>query len=307
VNLNNVDLNKLRSFFVVVAEGGVSPAARVLGVTRSAVSQSIAALEAAIGVRLFHRVGKRLVATQQAERLHGRFAEYQAMLAQTLAEVRNEDREVRGLVRIGVFLGFPRPTLARFIAGFLTRHPGARLQVRYGSQGELRDRLLRGRIDLALSFRPSLEPGGKIRSVRLFAQELVLVSGRRHFRRDFRLEHLRTTPVIDYYPSEALIDEWVRHHFRKRSVEREVRAWAATTDLVLELVLAQAGIGVLPRALVTTHVARRRLFVITTGKRELVDAIWLNELAGSVSNHTLDVFRTSLLEELAVADRPRDG
>src|SRR5215831_20622619 len=124
VNLNNIDLNKLRAFFVVVAEGGVSPAARALGVTRSAVSQSIAGLEASIGVRLFHRVGKRLVATQEAEKLHARFAEYQAMLGQTLAEVRNEDREVRGLVRVGVFLGFPRPTLARFIAGFLARHPG---------------------------------------------------------------------------------------------------------------------------------------------------------------------------------------
>jgi len=300
VNLNNVDLNKLRAFFAVVEHGGVSQAARQLSVTRSAVSQAVSALEGSIGPRLFHRVGRRLVPTQAGELLHRRFAAYQAMLAETLEEVSSEEREARGLVRIGLFLGFPRPTLARFLVAFAERHPRARVQVWYGSQDDLRERLLRGRLELALTFRPSGKLRGKIRSLRLFEQELVLVSGRRHLRRDFDLDELTRTPVIDYYPSDPLIAEWIRHHYRRAVAPRlEIRAWAATTDLVLELILAQLGIGVVPRSLAAPHLARGRLHVVATGKRELVDAIWLNELADSSRNHTLEVFRAALLAEFA--------
>jgi len=296
--LNSVDLNKLRAFLLVSELGGVTAAARALGVTRSAVSQALSALERQIGVKLFHRVGRKLVATREGESVHGQLAGYQAALERALEEVRDDRRAVRGLVRVGLFLGFPRPALAAFVARFAEHHPEAAVQLWYGSHDELRDRLLRGRIDFALTVRPSAESGRKVRSMRLFAQELVLVAGRRWYRRDFDLRHLERTPVIDYYPSEPLIDAWIRHHYRKRPPRLVVRSWAATTDLVLELVLRQLGVGVLPRHLVAPYLARRRLFVVATGRRELVDAIWLHELADPTRSHTLEVFRAELLETL---------
>ncbi len=54
---DTVDLN-LRSlgiFVQVVESGGISPAARLMGLTQSAVSQTIASLEQSIGVQLFDR------------------------------------------------------------------------------------------------------------------------------------------------------------------------------------------------------------------------------------------------------------
>ena len=54
MSLDEVDLNKLATFFAVAEAGGVSAAARRLGVTRSAVSQSLAAFEASLALQLFH-------------------------------------------------------------------------------------------------------------------------------------------------------------------------------------------------------------------------------------------------------------
>ena len=50
-----IDLNLIRSFTAVHEAGTFSAAAERLGVPRSTVSRSIAALEEALGVRLFQR------------------------------------------------------------------------------------------------------------------------------------------------------------------------------------------------------------------------------------------------------------
>src|SRR5262245_42353077 len=112
MELSNLDLNKLHAFFAVVADGGVGKAARHLGRTSSAVSQSISALESALGCKLFDRVGKALVLTRGGQHLHDSLREYQSVLARTVAELSAGEGEVHGLVRVGFFLGFPRVRLA---------------------------------------------------------------------------------------------------------------------------------------------------------------------------------------------------
>jgi DNA-binding transcriptional LysR family regulator len=298
VNLNDIDLHKLRAFRAVVDRGGVTAAAHALSVTSSAVSQALGSLEAALGVRLFHRVGKRLVLTRDAERLHARVVEVERLLGAALTEIAAGQEEVRGLVRLGVYVGFPRTVLARFLRAFAASHPGVEVQLVYAAQAELEERLLRGRLDLALALRPTQAQRGKIRATRVLAQELVLAAGRRHHQTPFDLRRLEATPIVDYYRQDPLIDVWVRHHFGRRPRHLDVRVWAGTTDLVLELVLEQVGVGVLPRSLVAGARGRTALGVISTGKPELASAIWLHELAGGAVNHTIEVARTALVAAL---------
>ena len=78
-----------------------------------------------------------------------------------------------------------------------------------------------------------------------------------------------------------------------------MRAWAATTNLVLDLVLEQMGVGVLPHYLVRTHLARKRLFAVRTGQRELRDHIWLKERAGAYRGPALEAFRSEALAAFA--------
>lgn len=57
------DWNHARSFLVTAEEGSLSAAGRVLGMTQPTLGRQVAALEKALNVILFDRVGKRLVLT----------------------------------------------------------------------------------------------------------------------------------------------------------------------------------------------------------------------------------------------------
>lgn len=62
--MNHMDWNQARAFSATAESGSLSAAARRLGLTQPTLSRQIAALETALGIMLFERVGKRLVLTE---------------------------------------------------------------------------------------------------------------------------------------------------------------------------------------------------------------------------------------------------
>ncbi|MCZ6465009.1 MAG: LysR family transcriptional regulator [Proteobacteria bacterium] len=298
MELHQIDLNKLHTFFAVAEHAGVTAAARHLALTPSAVSQSLSALEDGLDVRLFHRVGRRLVLTREGELLYRRFREYQVRLAQTLTEVRNEEREPRGLIRLGLFVGFPRERLASFLAAFSRAHEKVRVKLLYGSRDELVAGLLEGRMDAVLSFEPEGDASGRIEATRLFREELVLVGAASLLRGRFSLDVLGRVPVVDYYQSDPLIHRWIAYHFRRKPPRLNVRIWAATTNLALDLILKRVGVGILPRHVAAPFVARKRLRLVEPGKRVLTDSMWWKELSspGARASPALEAFREAAIE-----------
>jgi len=63
------DWNQARAFLVTAERGSFSAAARALGQTQPTLSRQVAALEAALGVTLFERIGKSLALTETGQRL----------------------------------------------------------------------------------------------------------------------------------------------------------------------------------------------------------------------------------------------
>ncbi len=301
VNLDKVDLNKLRTFARVANAGGVSPAASQLGLTRSAVSQSLAALESSLGVRLFDRVGRRLVPTQEGRTLARQFGRLHEELRGALAEAANVEREVRGVVRLGLFPGASRAQVARAVAAFSARSPGAQVKLGFGSHAELRAGLLGNRLDFALSVQRGRDASARIRSTVLLRQTLVLVSLERPPRGALDPDWIARTPIVDYYPSSPLYRRWLAHHFPRRRVAAPVRVWAASTELALELALLGVGAAVVPRSLVEPLLRAGRLHEIRGPKPELDDTVWLEESAGAWRNATLESFRATLIAELGTA------
>lgn len=66
-----MDLRHLRTFVTVAELGTVSKAADRLRIAQPALSRQIATLEQDLGLRLFDRVGRRLVLTSAGEELLG--------------------------------------------------------------------------------------------------------------------------------------------------------------------------------------------------------------------------------------------
>ena len=167
----NMDLNKLRTFFVIAERGGVTAAAERLALSRSAVSHSLASLEDALGVPLFHRVGKKLVLTREGAVLRRAYADIDDRIADAMDQIGEEAEEIRGWLRLGLYPGFSRFRLASVVERFRAAHPLSRVRLVHGSRADLQARLLSGRLDFALSLRPNAQPAeSRIRSTRLFEQ-----------------------------------------------------------------------------------------------------------------------------------------
>jgi DNA-binding transcriptional LysR family regulator len=82
-----VDWDKLRIFHAVAEAGSFTAAGRSLGMSQSAVSRQIAALEQELGVALFHRHSRGLILTEQGETLRETAREVFAKLAMTEAQL----------------------------------------------------------------------------------------------------------------------------------------------------------------------------------------------------------------------------
>lgn len=143
-----VSLRQLEAFCAVAIAGGVSRAALRLARTQSAVSASIAELEAAIGTPLFERAGRGLRPTEAAQRLLPRaleVVERAAELPGLAAGAADESQRLHvGASRtIGPFV------MPALIARLAARRPGTTVELSVANTADLLARLRRLELDLA--------------------------------------------------------------------------------------------------------------------------------------------------------------
>ncbi len=68
--MSALDWDKLRIFHAVAEAGSLTHAGEALGLSQSAVSRQIGALEESLAVTLFHRHARGLILTEQGELLY---------------------------------------------------------------------------------------------------------------------------------------------------------------------------------------------------------------------------------------------
>jgi DNA-binding transcriptional LysR family regulator len=304
MELHNVDLNKVATFLTIAETGSVTAAAAHLALTRSAVSHSLRAIESELGLTLFHRVGRGLVLTNEGKLLKSAAADVRARMSVALEELTGAGREVRGPVTVGLFLGFSRLRLADAVESFTEAYPHAELRISFGPQAWLMQQLLEGKVDMTLSLQPKGELATRIRSEKLAVRPLVLAV-RRPGAAPRSFAKLSELLFVDYYRSDPLIDRWTRHHFDGRVVPRErIRAWVASTDLALELVLRGKVAAVVPEDI--AEPSRKDGLTIVPGLGEpLEDHVWLNDLGSKGTTRAPAVFRELLRERLSAGKTPR--
>ena len=143
-------LEQLRIFLAVAERQHVTRAAEVLGLTQSAVSAAVSALEARHGVRFFDRVGRRIVLTETGEAF---MAEARAVLdrAET-AEMVLEDmaREPRGRLRIHASQTVASYWLPPRLVALREMHPGIELRLTVSNTRHVADAVQEGAADLGL-------------------------------------------------------------------------------------------------------------------------------------------------------------
>lgn len=173
---DSLDPTVLRAFCSVAEHGSLTRASAALEVGQSVLSRRIAALERGLGVPLFHRNGRGVIATEAAERLLPRA---RAILAETGAlveDARGERASPSGVVEIGLVPVVARPLVSALVQRLRRDYPRIRLRVTEGYTGQVEEWLGAGRIDLGLFNRYGR--GGVRGAEAYLTSDIVLVTRR---------------------------------------------------------------------------------------------------------------------------------
>jgi DNA-binding transcriptional LysR family regulator len=149
-----VDWNDFRYFLAIVRAGSFAGAARELGVEHTTVGRRLAALETALGTRLFVRGPEGLTITAAGRDVLPLCEELAARAQAIERRVGGEAGRIEGTVRVAV----SEALSAYFIkqsSALRERHPGLTVEMVIGNQAS---DLLRGEADLAVRARPVTEP-----------------------------------------------------------------------------------------------------------------------------------------------------
>lgn len=239
-----MDLRRLRYFAALAEELNVRRAAQYLGISQSALTKQIGALEADLCLDLFVRDRQRLVGLTQAGNQY--LGDTRRILAQ-LEEAERSAREIAGggtgRLRLGVCEDAATSTLARIIAAYHGRYPAVGLDVY--ELPSLARALHENTIDLALVLPPFAADAG-VATAPLWHEDWAVALPCRHAlaqREKLACSDLAREPLI------LLHAEWgsgshdqICAAFRAAAIAPRIAARALRRSTML--MLASAGMGV---------------------------------------------------------------
>jgi DNA-binding transcriptional LysR family regulator len=285
------DFNRLRVFFHVHQARSVGAAADALHVTQSAVSQSLAKLEAELGAQLFVRRHRAIVPTPAGEALYSVVAPFVASLQGGLEQIQRARHELAGTLRIGAPVEFGSHRLPEALAAFSRNHPAVHYSLQLGHPSELVPLLAEGQLDLCFAdlFDARRPAASRLRGLEIsevMDEALVLVAAaaleREQLQGSRAFTRLSPLRFIDYHPGAPAVRGWFRHHFQRVPPRVELALTVEGVQAVISAVTHGMGLGVVPAHTVARALESGELVAITTRHRALTNRISLVRLLDRV-------------------------
>ena len=132
-----IETSQLQTLVAVTKAKSFSKAAEDLHVTQSAISQSIKNLERKIDVKLFKRSGKKVVLTQEGEKLYALAQNFLSQMEETLDEITDDKTSMSGVVRIGTLTGIGKSWLAPLMLQYGSENKDLTVSINLGFQENL--------------------------------------------------------------------------------------------------------------------------------------------------------------------------
>jgi len=127
--MNSSGLVELEAVLAVARHGGFRAAAATMGMSRSALSATVAGLEARLGVRLFNRTTRSVSVTEAGEQFIARIAPAVADIGAAMEAV-NEQRDTpSGNLRINTSVGAAQLIFGPIILQYLQRYPDVKVDI----------------------------------------------------------------------------------------------------------------------------------------------------------------------------------
>ncbi len=265
-----MDAKHLRTFVTIVDLQSFTRAGRRLGISQSAISQQIRALEKQLGVPILTRSGSGARPTpagdlllQYARQILRKIEEAERVLADL-------ESSPRGLLRIGAGGAACHFLLPPVLREFCRRFPRVELRVTSGPTAHTVERLLAGELDVGLVTLPLAEP--KLSLSELGNDELVAIAPPGHAwseRRRIQAADFAGEPLL-VYERRTQAYHLIERTLLEAGVLPRIAMEMDQLEAVVEMVCAGLGVAIVPRWAVTAEHASGRLCMRPIGKNGLV-------------------------------------
>lgn len=242
----SVAIPGLKAAIMVASHGSFLRAAISMGMSQSQLSRQVAALEAHLQQKLFHRHGRGVALTDFGQRIMPRIQSLIAELEAFEALARDARAQLSGDVAVGVI-----PLVSRHLASSLVRrlqstHPGIRLRMLEAYSGQIEEWLSSGRIDIGVFNRY-----GRARPAQadpLMRGHVSVIGAPDHalFRqKDITFDALKHVPIAMPARPNSLTDHMLATA-ANRNITLNIALEAGTSSLIQEAMLASGMVTLSP-------------------------------------------------------------
>lgn len=241
-----MDIDQIKTFLSVAANGSFLEAANRLHITQSTVSMRIQRLESDLRVSLFVRNRSGAHLTQQGQR----FLRHAKSLLLTLEQARHEiglPSRYSESISVGARIALWESILPRWIGEIRKKLPDISIRSDIGFEEDLMRRLVEGNLDIGLMYSPQHSPGLKIEH--LFDDVLVLL----------------TTNLDQSWPDDDYVYvDWGPNFYEQHAIHfpnLERPALVANIGwLGIQLILSNGGSCFLPKRMAEPFIQSKQLY-----------------------------------------------
>jgi len=256
-----LELRHLRVFAAVIESGTHTRAARALGLSQSTVSETLLALERAVGVELFRKGARGAMALTPSGEVLLEYARRMFALSRELVgALSSASSGVKATLVVSAVESIGAYVLPSRLAELGARWPAVRVEVLTGSCGEIRDRVAAGESDLGLVLEPESGPGAGAGVTLKKARLLILGAPNHPLARGLaEADELRR---CDFYMCDAggSYHQVLRQHFETAGVKLPRMQAMGTIEGVKRGILAgRKALGLLPEHAVESELRDRVL------------------------------------------------
>lgn len=243
-----LDWNLLRTFMVIVQEGGITRAANRLLLRQPTVSNALKRLEAQLGRRLILRGPGQFQLTQHGELLHRECVEIYGNISRLAVVLREVKEEISGHVTIAMASHVTSPIFDEVLAAFREEHPKVTYTIDIATSVDVVQAVLQKTSTAGVCLVHRHNP--RLRYQHMYREHFGFFCGPRHRffgRAGVTMRDLRSEPLVSFKTDRTT--DALRPVALLRAAENfEDRIVGTSSHLeeVRRMIVAGVGIGPLP-------------------------------------------------------------
>ncbi|AXF24639.1 LysR family transcriptional regulator [Burkholderia pyrrocinia] len=299
-------LGELTTFITIAEQRSFSGAARILGVSPSALSHAIRHLEARLGVRLFNRTTRSVALTEAGEQLLLRVRPAVTDLEDALNDAATARNRPSGQIRISASESASRPLIRHVLPGFVARYPD--IHVEFVVDSRLIDIVDQG-FDAGIRVHEdvprdmiAVKFGDAVRFITVASPAYLSC----HAPPESPQDLTRHRCIRFRFESGAIFRWDLMRNGKNVSVDVDGPMTLGNPNLMVEAALAGIGIAWVTESRVTDHLASGRLVRVLPGWEQNFDSLCLYYPANRHPPAALRLF-VEAVREWATQPRPVDN